>query len=209
VAIVAVRGGVGIQLIKWNGTGLPPVPPASPFLRRFDMQIFLTGRNLEVTEALRRYAEEKVGRLQKYLEKITSAHIVLSIQKYRQIAEVTLRVRDLTIRGEESTTDLYSSIDLVVEKVERQLQRYKGKILDHASRSGRSQGPVESLPADEGSRVVKTKRFAIKPMSLDEAILQMDLLGHSFYVFRNAQSDEVNVVYRRREDTYGVIEPET
>ena len=173
------------------------------------MQIFLTGRNLEVTEALRRYAEEKVGRLHKYLEKITSAHIVLSVQKYRQIAEVTLRVRDLTIRGEESTTDLYSSIDLVVEKVERQLQRYKGKILNHASRSGRSQDSAGSLEADEGPRVVKTKRFAIKPMSLDEAILQMDLLGHSFYVFRNAQSDEVNVVYRRREDTYGLIEPET
>lgn len=85
------------------------------------MQISLTGRNLEVTEALRRYAEEKVGRLQKYLEKITSTHIVLSIQKYRQIAEVTLRVRDLTIRGEESTADVYSSIDLVVEKLERQL----------------------------------------------------------------------------------------
>lgn len=173
------------------------------------MQVFLTGRNLEVTEALRRYAEEKVGRLQKYLEKITSAHIVLSVQKYRQIAEVTLRVRDLTIRGEESTNDLYSSIDLVVEKVERQLQRYKGKILNHASRSGKSQGAMGSSEMDEEPRVVKTKRFAIKPMSLDEAILQMDLLGHSFYVFRNARTDEVNVVYRRREDTYGLIEPET
>lgn len=173
------------------------------------MQIFLTGRNLEVTEALRRYAEDKVGRLQRYLEKITSAHIVLSVQKYRQIAEVTLRVRDLTIRGEESTVDLYSSIDLVVEKLERQLQRYKGKILSHTNRSGRPQGPLASGEADEGSRVVKAKRFAMKPMSLDEAILQMDLLGHAFYVFRNAQTDEVNVVYRRREDTYGLIEPET
>ena len=87
------------------------------------MQIFLTGRNLEVTEALRRYAEEKVGRLRRYLERITSAHIILSLQKHRQIAEVTLRVRDLTIRGEESSDDLYASIDLVVEKLERQLQK--------------------------------------------------------------------------------------
>jgi putative sigma-54 modulation protein len=172
------------------------------------MQILLTGRNLEVTEALRRYAEEKVGKLQKYLERITSAHIVLSVEKYRQIAEVTLRVRDLTIRGEESTADLYSSIDLVVEKLERQVHRYKGKILRHASRSGRSQGSVVPREEGEGSRVVKTKRFAIKPMSLDEAILQMELLGHSFYVFRNAQTDEVNVVYRRHEDSYGLIEPE-
>lgn len=172
------------------------------------MQIFLTGRNLDVTETLRRYAEEKVGRLRKYLEKITSAHIVLSVQKYRQIAEVTLRVRELTIRGEESTTDLYSSIDLVVEKLERQLQRYKGKILNQTGRSGKSRGRAASRKEDEGSPVVKTKRFAIKPMSLDEAILQMDLLGHSFYVFRNAQTDEINVLYRRHEDSYGLIEPE-
>ncbi|MFQ5988526.1 MAG: ribosome hibernation-promoting factor, HPF/YfiA family [Candidatus Methylomirabilales bacterium] len=171
------------------------------------MQIFLTGRNLEMTEALRRYAEEKVGRLQKYVDKITSAHIILSLQKYRQIAEVTLRVRDLTIRGEESTEDLYSSIDLVMEKLERQLQRYKGKIASHGNR-GRAQDlrpPVE----DEEPRVVKTKRFSIKPMSVDEAILQIDLLGHNFYVFRNAQTDEVNVLYRRHEGNYGLIEPET
>lgn len=173
------------------------------------MQIFLTGRNLEVTEALRRYAEEKVGRLHKYLEKITSAHIVLSVQKYRQIAEVTLRVRDLTIRGEESTEDLYSSIDLVVEKLERQVQKYKGKLVSQGNRSGRTQSTETPPEEDEGPRVVKTKRFAMKPMSLNEAILQMDLLGHNFYVFRNAHSDEVNVLYRRREGNYGLIEPET
>lgn len=173
------------------------------------MQIFLTGRNLEVTEALRRYAEEKVGKLQKYADKITSASIVLSVQKHRQIAEVTLRVRDLTIRGEESTPDLYSSIDLVVGKLERQLHRYKGKIQSYPGRSERFPEPLTSLEEAEGSRIVKTKRFAIKPMSPDEAILQMDLLGHSFFVFRNAQTDEVNVVYRRHEDNYGLIEPDT
>jgi putative sigma-54 modulation protein len=120
------------------------------------MQIFLTGRNLEVTEALRRYAEEKVGRLQRYLERITSAHIILSVEKYRQVAEVTLRVRDLTIRGEESSEDLYASIDLVVEKLERQVQKYKGKIQAHASRSGRPQGTIASR--EEEPRVVETKR---------------------------------------------------
>ncbi|MFQ5881298.1 MAG: ribosome hibernation-promoting factor, HPF/YfiA family [Candidatus Methylomirabilales bacterium] len=172
------------------------------------MQILLTGRNLEVTEALRRYAEEKVGRLQKYLDRITSAHIVLSLEKYRQIAEVTLRVRDLTIRGEESTEDLYASINLVVEKLERQLQKYKGKILSHANRSGRAVGMMASRVEEDGPRVVKTKHFAMKPTTLDEAILQMDLLGHNFYVFYNAQTDEVNVVYRRRDGDYGLIEPE-
>ncbi len=104
------------------------------------MQILLTGRNLGITQALRRYAEEKVGRLQKYLERITSAHIILSVEKYRQIAEVTLRVRGLTIRGEESTPDMYSSIDLVVEKLERQLQKYRGKILGHTGRGGKMKG---------------------------------------------------------------------
>ena len=169
------------------------------------MQIFLTGRHLEVTEALRRYAEEKVGRLQRYLERITSARIILSVEKYRQVAEVTLRVRDLTIRGEESSEDLYASIDLVVEKLERQVHKYKGKIQAHASRSGKPQGTIASREAEP--RVVKTKRFAIKPMSLDEAILQMDLLGHDFFVFRDAQTDEVNVLYRRHEGNYGLIEP--
>lgn len=172
------------------------------------MQILLTGRNLVVTPAIRRYAEEKVGRLQRYLEHITSAHIVLSVEKYRQIAEVTLRVRDLTIRGEESTTDLYSSIDLVVEKLERQLQKYKGKILDHAGRGGRGVGGETSGLGEMTPPVVKTKRFAIKPATLEEAILQMDLLGHSFFVFRNAQTDEINVLYRRRDGDYGLIEPE-
>ena len=172
------------------------------------MQILLTGRNLGITQALRRYAEEKVGRLQKYLEHITSAHIVLSVEKYRQIAEVTLRVRDFTIRGEESTADMYSSIDLVVEKLERQLHTYKGKILNHASRSGKMFGGKASGPEEEAPRVVKTKRFAIKPATIDEAILQMDLLGHSFFVFRNAQTGEVNVLYRRQDGNYGLIEPE-
>ena len=172
------------------------------------MQILLTGRNLAITQALRRYAEEKVGRLQKYLEQITSAHIVLSVEKYRQIAEVTLRVRDLTIRGEESTTDMYSSIDLVVEKLERQLQKYKGKILHHASRSNKMFGGKTSGPEEEAPPVVKTKRFAIKPATVDEAILQMDLLGHNFFVFRNAQTDEINVLYRRQDGNYGLIEPE-
>ena len=172
------------------------------------MHIVLTGRNLEVTEALRRYAEEKVGRLQKYLDRITSAHVVLSVEKHRQIAEVTLQVRDLTIRGEESTEDLYASIDRVVEKLERQVQTYKGKIMSHGNRSARPQGPGAPPGTGEDSRIVKAKRFAMKPMSLDEAILQMELLSHDFYVFRNAKTDEVNVVYRRHEGDYGLIEPE-
>ena len=172
------------------------------------MQLSIKGRNLEITDALRRYAEEKLGRLTKYLEQIVTASVVLSVEKHRQIAEATLRVRDLTIRAEESTADLYSSIDLVAEKLERQILRYKERIAAHTARAPReAQEAAGEPPADEGARVVKTKRFAVKPAQVDEAIMQMDLLGHNFYVFRNARTEEVNVLYRRQDGNYGLIEP--
>ncbi len=178
------------------------------------MQISITARNLEITEALRRYAEEKVARLQKFVDQITSAHVILSIEKRRQIAEVTLRVRDLTIRGEESDHNLYSAIDLVADKIERQILRYKEKIVGHPGRgAARLRSRNESVPAqaepfsDDGPRIVRTKRFAVKPLSPDEAAVQMALLGHSFFVFRNARTQEVNVLYRRQDGDYGLIEP--
>ncbi len=174
------------------------------------MQLSVKGRNLEVTDAIRAYAEEKVQRMTRYLEQIVSGTVYLSVEKHQQIAEVTLRVRDLTIRAEESTDDLYSSIDLVAEKLERQILRYKERIAAHVSRSGSREGweVAPTPPAAEDLQVVKTKRFAVKPAEVDEAVLQMDLLGHNFYVFRNARTDEVNVVYRRRDGHYGLIEPE-
>jgi putative sigma-54 modulation protein len=174
------------------------------------MQLSMTARNLEITSALRAYAEEKLSRLTRYLENIVTIHVVLSVAKHRQIAEVTLRVRDLTIRAEEESDDLYSSIDLVVEKLERQILRYKERIMTHAGRGGNrgGHGTITVPVAEEEPRVVKTKRFAVKPVAVDEAILQMNLLGHSFYVFRNAATEEVNVVYRRRDGHYGLIEPE-
>lgn len=178
------------------------------------MQITITTRNLEITEPLRHYAEEKITRLQKFVNQITSAHVVLSVEKYRQIAEVTLHVREHTIRGEESSADLYSAIDLVADKIERQILRYKEKIVEHSGRgSGRSIsqeeiGPAESEPlSEDGPRIVKTKQFAMKPLSPDEAAMQMSLLGHNFFVFRNARTQEVNVLYRRRDGDYGLIEP--
>jgi putative sigma-54 modulation protein len=174
------------------------------------MKLSVKGKNLEITDALRAYAEEKVQRMNRYLEQIVSATVNLSLEKHRQIAEVTLRVRDLTIRAEESTDDLYSSIDLVAEKLERQILRYKERIAAHVSRTGReAREEIPPAPLSAGElRVVKTKRFAVKPAAVDEAILQMDLLGHNFYVFRNARTDEVNVVYRRQDGHYGLIEPE-
>lgn len=174
------------------------------------MQFSVTARNLEITPALRAYAEEKLSRLTRYLENIVTLHVVLSVNKHRQTAEVTLRVRDLTIRAEEEGDDLYSSIDLVAEKLERQILRYKERILAHAARGGnRGNRSVIAAPvAEEEPRVVKTKRFAVKPVGVDEAILQMNLLGHNFYVFRNATTEQVNVIYRRQDGHYGLIEPE-
>jgi putative sigma-54 modulation protein len=173
------------------------------------MRLSVKGRNLEVTEALHRYAEEKVQRLTKYLDQIVGAKVVLAVEKHRQIAEVTLHVRDLTIRAEESTDDLYSAIDLVTEKLERQILRYKERILGHGGpRVGQPAAPAVPAGPDGEPRVVKTKRFAVKPAEVDEALLQMNLLGHSFYVFRNARTDEVNVIYRRKDGHYGLIEPE-
>lgn len=179
------------------------------------MQITITGRNLEITEALRRHAEEKVARLQRFVEQIDSVHAVLLIEKHRQIAEMTLRIRDLTIRGEESSDDLYRAIDLVADKIERQILRYKEKIVGHVGRGfGKpwvrdetSDAETEPL-SEDGPRIVKTKRFAMKPLSPDEAALHMDLLGHSFFVFRNARTREVNVLYRRQDGDYGLIEPQ-
>ena len=178
------------------------------------MQITITARNLEITEAIRRYAEEKIARLQKFVDQITSVHIILSVEKHRQIAEVTLHVRELTIRGEESSTSLYSAIDLVADKIERQILRYKEKIVEHSGRGlSRLRSMEEMAPAEGESfseddpRIVKTKRFAMKPLSPDEAAIQMSLLGHTFFVFRNARTQEVNVLYRRRDGDYGLIEP--
>ncbi len=174
------------------------------------MQLSVKGRNLEVTDALRTYAEEKVQRMGRYLEGIGAGHVVLSVEKHRQIAEVTLRVRDLTVRAEESTDDMYSSIDLVAEKLERQILRHKERLVAHMDRPAhREERPMAPpVGASDAPRVVKTKRFAVKPAEVEEAVLQMELLGHSFYVFRNARTDEVNVVYRRRDGHYGLIEPE-
>ncbi len=133
-----------------------------------------------------------------------------------RVAEVTLTVRDLILRAEESTPDLYASIDLVADKLERQVLRYKEKLVAHGGRGGRpaaGAGRAAGVAVEEGAvggepRVVKVKRFALKPLAVEDAVVHMDLLGHAFFVFRNAQTEEVNVIYRRRDGAYGLIEPE-
>ena len=180
------------------------------------MQFSVTGRNITVTPALRNYAESKLTRLHRFVDALGTAHVVLSVEKHRQVAEVTLTVRDLILRAEESSPDLYASIDKVADKLERQVLRYKEKLAAHGGREGRGPAAAERAARmgmeEEGAggepRVVRVKRFALKPLAVEDAIVQMELLGHTFFVFRNAGTEEVNVIYRRQDGTYGLIEPE-
>lgn len=174
------------------------------------MKLQVRGRNMEVTEALRDYVEKRLGKLKKYLEVINDVQVVLAVEGDSHRVEVTIPLGGVILRGEEVTADMYASIDLVVEKLEKQISRYKGRILrpyEKGAPEARAAAPREEKE-EEAPRVVRTKRFAIKPMTVEEAVMQMNLLGHSFFVFANAETNEVNVLYRRRDGNYGLIEPE-
>ncbi|MHB0885335.1 MAG: ribosome hibernation-promoting factor, HPF/YfiA family [Bacillota bacterium] len=175
------------------------------------MQIALRGKNVQVTPALREYVEKKVGKIEKYFDNLASAQVTLGLEKDRRIVEVTIPVNGMILRGEEATGDMYSSIDLVVDKLEKQVEKYRTQIYRKFRREGlRPPTPEESHSedSDEPFRVVRTKRFTVKPMAVDEAIMQMNLVGHDFFVFANAETEKVNVVYRRRYGDYGLIEPD-
>jgi len=171
----------------------------------------IRGKNLDVTPALKQHVEKKVGKIARYFEDLPiNAQVTLSVEKDRHIVEVTVLLDGIVIRGEEATEDMYSSVDLAVDKLERQIKKYKTRI----NRKLRyKDAKLAEAHADEGEeeeepQIVKVKRFAMKPMSAEEAVMQMNLVGHDFYVFRNAETEEVNVVYRRRDGNYGLIEPE-
>ena len=176
------------------------------------MRFTITGRNIDVTDGLRSAVEEKIGKLERYFKPDTEVLVTLSVEKDRQKIEVTIPVKGNIIRSEQVSSDMYVSIDLVEEIIERQLKKYKTKLVD-AKQSGGSASFSQTYMDEEYDdpdeiKIVRTKRFGIKPMDPEEACVQMELLGHSFYVFRNSETDEVNVVYKRKNDTYGLIEPE-
>lgn len=174
------------------------------------MHYTITGRNIEVTPGLRTAVEEKIGKLSRYFHPDTEVIATLSVQRDKQKIEVTIPVKGSIIRAEESSNDMYVSIDLVEEVIERQIKKYKNKLVDK-KQSAQAFSELflsEEYDTDDEIRIVKTKRFGIKPMDPEEACIQMELLGHSFYVFLNAETDEVNVVYKRKGNTYGLIEPE-
>lgn len=174
------------------------------------MKFIILGRNLEVTPGLRAAVEDKIGKLAKYFNPDTEVHVTLSMEKERQKIEVTIPVKGNIIRSEQVSNDMYVSIDLVEEIIERQLKKYKAKIVDKQQGTGSfSKMYVENdYMEDEEIKIVRTKKFDIKPMYAEDACIQMELLGHNFFVFINAETDQVNVVYKRKGDTYGLIEPE-
>ncbi|WP_371372056.1 ribosome hibernation-promoting factor, HPF/YfiA family [Sporomusa aerivorans] len=180
------------------------------------MAITVRGKNIEITPALKDYVSKRVGKVTKYFDSATMGEItaILTVSKGRHIVEVTVPINGILLRGEEATTDMYASIDLVIEKLEKQIEKYKTK-LSRKLKSGAFK--TELVPAamlaseatdEEEFSIVKTKRFAVKPMAVDEAVMQMNLINHDFYVFTNAETEEVNVVYRRKDGQYGLIEPE-
>lgn len=169
------------------------------------MNIIINCRHMDLTKTLKDYTEEKIGKFEKYIANITEAVVTLSVEKYRHKAEVLLKVNGLLIQAESITAEMYSSIDEVVDKLERQIKKYKEKLVTQRKNkkeaSAREEG-VRSTPL-----IIKKKAFDIKPMAVEEAAMQMDLLDKNFFVFTNSSSGNINVLYKRKDGNLGLIEP--
>ncbi|GHU44001.1 ribosome-associated protein [Clostridia bacterium] len=174
------------------------------------MRITISGKNIEITPGLKEAVEGKLAKLEKFFTPETNIHATLSVEKERQKIEVTIPMKGHIIRSEQVSNDMYVSIDLVEEVIERQLKKYKTKLIDaQRGHAHFKQEFIEKLaPEEEEIKIIRSKRFDITSMEAEDACVQMELLGHSFFVFLNAETDEINVVYKRKGNTYGLIEPE-
>lgn len=175
------------------------------------MNFIISGKNINVTPGLKASIEQKLGKLERYFTPDTEIIVTLSVEKERQEIEVTIPVKGNIIRSEQVSDDMYVSIDLVEEVIERQLRKYKNKLVAKHQEAGNFQPDfLSETEVDDGNeiKIIRTKRFGIKPMFPEDACVQMELLGHNFFVFSNAETEEVNVVYKRKDNTYGLIEPE-
>jgi len=167
------------------------------------MDVIVRGKNFEVTEALKDHVTRKLSKMGKYFEhQEVTAHAMLTVEKERQIIEVTVPMEGLLLRGEESSSDMYASVDRVVDKLERQLTKYRAR-----AKPRHTTEPKTVVSHHEVQDLVRRKTFPRKPMAVDEALLQMDLLGHDFFAFTNAETEIINVVYRRQDGRYGLLEP--
>jgi putative sigma-54 modulation protein len=175
------------------------------------MKYIVNGKNITVSDALRERAIKKLSKIEKFFKSDAECHITFSVEKSRHILEVTIISKGLFIRAEETTDDMYTSIDMVIDKLERQIRKNKtklGKRIRQESLIPDNFQIEEKIEEESSFKIMKSKRFAMKPMNVEEAILQMNLLGHNFFVFSNGDTEEVNVVYRRKDGNYGLIEPE-
>jgi len=178
------------------------------------MQITTTFRHMDPSEALKSYAEEKLERVKKYIDEPAVVQVFLTVEKIRHSAEVTITAKGITIKAAEESNDMYASLDAVSDKIERQLRRFKERIKAHKPTEGRARNVqkaiVEARSIDEAKEpvIIKTKSFSMKPMSVEEAVMQMELLHKDFLVYTEASTENINVVYRRKDGNYGVIAPE-
>lgn len=180
------------------------------------MQVIFSGKHLEMTPALREYAEAKLLKLTRFFDHVQEAKVTESILRNQHIVEVTLKADGTLIRAEERSPDMYTSLDLVVDKLERQLSRYNKRFITRTRDAldgmkpndlAAGGGSARSEQEEELPMIVRTKRFAIKPMDPEEAAMEMELIGHDFFVFNNSENNQVNVIYKRRDGNYGLIEP--
>lgn len=174
------------------------------------MRFQIRGKNIQVTDALKQHVEKRLGKMDKYFDTPPEAIVTLLVEKERHRVEVTIPVNGYILRGEEESMDMYSSVDQVLEKLERQMKKYKTRLNKKNKNMSIKDMAQSSVPVleEETPHLVRTKRFSMKPMSPEEAIMQMNLLSHGFFVFSNAETDEVNVIYRRKDGNYGLIELE-
>ena len=174
------------------------------------MRYTLVGKNIEVTNALRDIAISKLKKLEKYFSEDTEAQITFSVLRKNHIIEVTIPIKGSIIRAEEESENMYAAIDLVVDVLERQLLRHRKKLIKRHRHHGtfRTTFIEDEHEEDEGITIVRSKRFPVKPMDAEEACMEMELLGHSFFVFRERDTDEINVVYKRKDGQFGLIAPE-
>jgi putative sigma-54 modulation protein len=177
------------------------------------MQVTVIGRHIEATEALKQYATEKLTRLEKYLPKTIQVVVTLSvIKKVHHIAEAVIKSNGLLIQASEETEEMYSAIDLLIAKLERRVRRYREKLTDHKHQSNKADvvasASASPHPEDRIPQIIKTKRFDLKPMQPEEAVMQMELLDKDFFIFANAGSGHVNVIYKLKDGNVGLIEPQ-
>ena len=170
------------------------------------MKFIISGKNITVTEGLKTAVQDKLSKLERYFTPDTEVVVTLSVEKERQKIEVTIPVKGNIIRSEQVSNDMYVSIDLVEEVIERQLRKYKNKIVDKQQAAANFQKAYldKDYDEDEEVKIIRTKKFGIKPMYPEDACVQMELLGHNFFVFYNAETEQVNVVYKRKGNTYGL-----